>query len=67
MLGFWFFITQFLQEVYQYTPLQAGVAFLPLSVVNFAVAITVPRLTHRWGNPASWPSASRSPSSGWPG
>jgi EmrB/QacA subfamily drug resistance transporter len=50
MLGFWFFITQFLQEVYQYTPLQAGVAFLPLSVVNFAVALTVPQLTRRWGN-----------------
>ena len=50
MLGFWFFITQFLQEVYHYTPLQAGVAFLPLSVVNFVVALTVPQLTRRWGN-----------------
>lgn len=50
MLGFWFFITQFLQGVYHYTPLEAGVAFLPLSVVNFAVAISVPKLTRRWGN-----------------
>ena len=50
MLGFWFFITQFLQGVYHYTPLEAGVAFLPLSVVNFLVALTVPRLTRRWGN-----------------
>jgi EmrB/QacA subfamily drug resistance transporter len=50
MLGFWFFITQFLQGVYHYTPLEAGVAFLPLSVVNFAVAITVPTLTRRLGN-----------------
>jgi EmrB/QacA subfamily drug resistance transporter len=50
MLGFWFFITQFLQSVYHYTPLEAGVAFLPLSVVNFAVAVSVPKLTRRWGN-----------------
>jgi predicted MFS family arabinose efflux permease len=50
MLGFWFFITQFLQGVYHYPPLEAGVAFLPLSVVNFAVAIAVPTLTRRWGN-----------------
>jgi EmrB/QacA subfamily drug resistance transporter len=50
MLGFWFFITQFLQSVYHYTPLEAGIAFLPLSVANFAVAITVPKLTRRWGN-----------------
>jgi EmrB/QacA subfamily drug resistance transporter len=50
MLGFWFFITQFLQGVYHYTPLEAGVAFLPLSVINFAVAISVPKLTRRWGN-----------------
>ena len=50
MLGFWFFITQFLQGVYHYTPLEAGVAFLPLSVVNFLVALSVPRLTRRWGN-----------------
>jgi predicted MFS family arabinose efflux permease len=50
MLGFWFFITQFLQGVYHYTPLEAGVAFLPLSVGNFAVALIVPKLTRRWGN-----------------
>jgi EmrB/QacA subfamily drug resistance transporter len=50
MLGFWFFITQFLQSVHHYTPLQAGIAFLPLSVVNFVVAITVPQLSRRWGN-----------------
>jgi hypothetical protein len=29
MMGFWFFITQFLQSVKGYTPLEAGVAFLP--------------------------------------
>jgi len=39
-----------LQGVYDYPPLPAGLAFLPLSVVNFAVALTVPQLTRRWGN-----------------
>jgi predicted MFS family arabinose efflux permease len=50
MMGFWFFITQFLQGVSGYSPIEAGLAFLPMTVVNFAVAITVPRLTRRFGN-----------------
>jgi len=50
MMGFWFFTTQFLQGVSGYSPLQAGTAFLPMTVVNFAVAVAVPRLTHRVGN-----------------
>jgi EmrB/QacA subfamily drug resistance transporter len=50
MLGFWFFITQFLRSVSGYSPLQAGIAFLPMTVVNFAVAVAVPRLTKRVGN-----------------
>jgi EmrB/QacA subfamily drug resistance transporter len=50
MLGFWFFITQFLQAVYGYSPLQAGLAFLPMTLVNFAVAVAVPRLTRKLGN-----------------
>jgi EmrB/QacA subfamily drug resistance transporter len=50
MMGFWFFTTQFLQGVSGYSPLQAGIAFLPMTVVNFAVAVAVPRLTHRVGN-----------------
>jgi EmrB/QacA subfamily drug resistance transporter len=50
MVGFWFFSTQYLQVVYGYSPLQAGIAFLPMTVANFAVAIAVPRLTRRFGN-----------------
>ncbi len=50
MIGFFFFTTQFLQGVYGYNPLQAGVAFFPMTVVNFFVALAVPRLTHRFGN-----------------
>jgi predicted MFS family arabinose efflux permease len=50
MLGFWFFITQFLQGVYGYSPLEAGVAFLPMTLANFAVALAVPQLTRRFDN-----------------
>jgi EmrB/QacA subfamily drug resistance transporter len=50
MMGFWFFLTQFLQIVFGYTPLQAGLAFLPMTVANFVVAVTTPRLTRRFGN-----------------
>jgi hypothetical protein len=50
MLGFWFFLTQYLQTVKGYSPLEAGLAFLPMTIVNFAVAMVVPRLTGRFGN-----------------
>ncbi|MEH7309053.1 MFS transporter [Neobacillus drentensis] len=51
MMGFWFFITQFLQGVSNYSPLEAGLAFLPMTVANFVMAISVPRFTRRFGNP----------------
>jgi EmrB/QacA subfamily drug resistance transporter len=50
MIAFFFFTTQFLQGVYHYNPFQAGVAFFPMTVVNFFVAIFVPTLTHKFGN-----------------
>jgi EmrB/QacA subfamily drug resistance transporter len=50
MVGFWFFTTQFLQLVLHYTPFQAGMAFLPTTVPNFAAAMMVPALTRRFGN-----------------
>jgi EmrB/QacA subfamily drug resistance transporter len=50
MFGFFFFTTQFLQGVSGFSPLEAGVAFLPMTVVSFAVAVGVPRLTHVVGN-----------------
>jgi hypothetical protein len=49
MLGFWFFVTQYLQGVLGYSPLATGFAFLPTTLVNFAVALAVPWLTHRLG------------------
>jgi hypothetical protein len=42
MVGFWFFTTQYLQGVLGYTPWQAGLAFLPTTLPNFAAAIAVP-------------------------
>jgi EmrB/QacA subfamily drug resistance transporter len=50
MIGFWFYTTQYLQGVLGMRPLQAGMAFLPCTLVNFAVALAVPRLTRRFGN-----------------
>lgn len=44
MIGFFFFTTQYLQGVLGFTPLQAGLAFLPMSAVNFAVALLVNRV-----------------------
>lgn len=52
MIGFFFFTTQFLQGVYGWTPLEAGLGFLPMTAVNFVVAMAVPRLTTRVGNAA---------------
>jgi predicted MFS family arabinose efflux permease len=53
MIGFFFFSTQFLQGVLGFSPLQAGLAFLPMTLVNFAVALAIPRLVARVGG--RWP------------
>lgn len=50
MIGFFFFTTQFLQVVLGYAPSLTGLAFLPMTLVNFGVALCVPRLTRRLGN-----------------
>ena len=50
MVGFWFFTTQFLQGVLGYSPSEAGIAFLPTTLPNFAAALAVPKLTKRLGN-----------------
>ena len=38
MIGFFFFTTQLMQGVFGFTALQAGLGFLPMTAVNFAVA-----------------------------
>ncbi|MBT2302190.1 MFS transporter [Variovorax paradoxus] len=50
MVGFWFFATQYLQGVLGLRPFQAGLAFLPTTIPNFAAAMMVPRLTRKFGN-----------------
>ena len=49
-VGFWFFSTQFLQGVLHLRPLQAGLAFLPVTLPNLVSAMAVPRLARRYGN-----------------
>lgn len=44
MIAFFFFTTQFMQDVLGFDPLQAGLGFLPMTAVNFAVAMSIPRL-----------------------
>ena len=50
MIGFFFYSTQYLQGVLGFSAFDAGVAFFPMTVVNFAVAMTIPRLTARLGH-----------------
>jgi hypothetical protein len=49
MVGFWFFTTQFQQGVLGFGPAQAGMAFLPATLPNFAAALAVPKHTKRLG------------------
>lgn len=50
MIGFFYFVTQLLQDVFGWNPLQAGLGFMPMTVVNFAVAVMIPRLVRRFGD-----------------
>jgi EmrB/QacA subfamily drug resistance transporter len=50
MFGQFFFLTQYLQGVRGFSPIEAGVAFLPLTLVMFAVTTAVPRLVGQLGN-----------------
>jgi EmrB/QacA subfamily drug resistance transporter len=53
MIGFFYYSTQYLQGVLGFSAFQAGVAFFPMTVVNFAVAMTIPKLTARLGQAVS--------------
>lgn len=50
MIGFWFFMTQYLQTVRGYSAVQAAIAFLPMTVVSFATAVSAPNFVKRIGN-----------------
>lgn len=47
MMGFFLFTSQFVQDAWGWSALAAGIAFFPMTVVNFVVAIAVPRLQRR--------------------
>ena len=49
MFGSIFFLTQFLQTVQHYSPLQAGVRVLPWTAITMVLAPVVGQLSERWG------------------
>ncbi len=50
MFAMFFFMTQFFQGVLGYSALEAGLAFLPVTAVMFAVVRVVPKLVPRVGS-----------------
>jgi EmrB/QacA subfamily drug resistance transporter len=49
LFGVFFFLTLFVQDVWHYSPLRAGVAFLPLTVAVLAASVAAGRLLARTG------------------
>jgi EmrB/QacA subfamily drug resistance transporter len=50
MFSTFFFLSQYLQGVRGFSPLQAGIGFLPMTAVMFSTVRLVPRLSARWGD-----------------
>jgi EmrB/QacA subfamily drug resistance transporter len=50
MFSMFFFLSQYLQGVRGFSPLETGVAFLPMTLVMFSMVRAVPRLVARIGN-----------------
>ena len=48
MFGMFFFLTQFVQEILGFSPLRAGISFLPMTAALFAVSRLAPRLVSRF-------------------
>jgi predicted MFS family arabinose efflux permease len=49
MFGMFFFLTQFVQRVLHFSPLTAGLSFIPLTAALFATSRLAPRLVPRFG------------------
>lgn len=49
MAGFWFFTAQYLQGGLGFSPMLAGMAFLPVTLPQFATSVTVPAAARRFG------------------
>lgn len=50
IVGFFFFTTLFMQGVLGFSPVQAGLGFLPMTVPTLVAAMLVPALASRLGN-----------------
>src|SRR3954471_21048279 len=50
LFSMFFFLSQYLQGVRGFSPLEAGIAFLPMTAVMFSMVRLVPRLSARWGD-----------------
>jgi len=48
MFGMFFFLTQFVQDILGFSPLRAGISFLPMTVALLAVSRLSPRLVSRF-------------------
>jgi EmrB/QacA subfamily drug resistance transporter len=48
MFGMFFFLTQFVQDILHFSPLRAGISFLPMTAALFAVSRLSPRLVSRF-------------------
>jgi len=49
MFGMFYFLTQFVQDILGFSPLEAGFSFLPMTAALFAVSRLSPRLLARFG------------------
>ena len=49
VFAMWFFVSLYLQQVLGYTPIEAGIAFLPMTVCIAGASTLVPRLIARVG------------------
>jgi EmrB/QacA subfamily drug resistance transporter len=49
MFGMFFFLTQFVQDVLGFSPLRAGLAFVPMTAALLAMSRLAPRLVPRFG------------------
>jgi EmrB/QacA subfamily drug resistance transporter len=48
MFGMFFFLTQFVQDILGFSPLRAGISFLPMTAALFSVSRLSPRLVSRF-------------------
>lgn len=50
MAAYWFYTSQYLQIAKGMSPLETGLAFLPMTLASFGIAFFVPRLSKRFGD-----------------